>query len=130
MHQLTSILAIMMLAATAQADDSGTSWKIHGKVVDERGKPVDDFDAATFWSSNGKQWDEKGERIKATGLEGRRKLWKEEGVLAAYPKALAKRLHAWQTGSRIISATGVLLCFGPRSSLAQNRSIELCGFFP
>ena len=84
----TSVLAILILVGTAQADDADKSWQIQGQVVDERGMPVDDFDAAGFWSSNGKMWDETGEMVFPT--VGQR--WKEEGVLAAFPNQMAKRL--------------------------------------
>jgi thiol-disulfide isomerase/thioredoxin len=82
-----------MVAGGALAnDDPVETWQIHGQVVDEQGAPVEDFEAATFWSSNGKQWDENGEWIKNTGADDVGKFWKEEGVLAAFPKTLAKRL--------------------------------------
>jgi thiol-disulfide isomerase/thioredoxin len=86
MCKVASILAFAMLAAVAQADDSDSTWEIHGQVVDEQGKPVDDFEAASFWSSNGKQWDDAGEFIKGD------RTWKDEGVLAAFPKTIAKHL--------------------------------------
>ena len=92
MHYPTSVLAILILVGTARADDADESWEIHGQVVDERGTPVDDFDAAKFWSSNGKQWDEAGEWIKISGLADAAKFWKEEGVLAAHPSQMATRL--------------------------------------
>jgi thiol-disulfide isomerase/thioredoxin len=90
MHHPAAVLTIL-LVAVAGADD-GPTWEIPGQVVDENGKPVEDFEAASFWSSNGKQWDEAGKRIKNTGLGDAGKVWKEEGVLAANPALLATRL--------------------------------------
>ena len=49
-HYRASVLAILcMLAPIARADAADESWEIHGQVVDEQGKPVEDFEAATFW---------------------------------------------------------------------------------
>jgi len=76
-----------------QKPDDG-SWQIHGRVVDEQGKPVDDFVAATYWSANGKQWDEHGERIKLHGLTDLDKIWKDEGVLEPFPTSKVKELDA------------------------------------
>ena len=90
MCKLASVLAIAMIAGVAGADDSDAPWEIHGQVVDEYGKPVEEFEAATFWSSNGKQWDDAGEFFK--GDRAGFKIWKEEGVLAAFPKKIAKHL--------------------------------------
>ena len=60
----TSVLAIFLLVGFARADDSDKPWQIHGQVVDEQGKPVEDFEAATFWLANGNWWDKKGELLK------------------------------------------------------------------
>ena len=50
MHYRASVLAILcLLAPIARADAADEPWKIHGQVVDEQGKPVEDFEAATFW---------------------------------------------------------------------------------
>ena len=38
-----------MLAPIARADAADEPWEINGQVVDEQGKPVEDFEAATFW---------------------------------------------------------------------------------
>jgi thiol-disulfide isomerase/thioredoxin len=84
-----SVLAILIIVGFARADDSEQSWQIHGQVVDEHGAPVEDFEAATFWLSNGNWWDDAGELVQEA-KEG--KLWKNEGVLAASPKQIAKRL--------------------------------------
>ena len=92
MHYSTSVLAVLILVGTARADEADESWEIHGQVVDEQGKPVEDFDAARFWSSNGKQWDEAGETFKVSSAADVAKFWKEEGVLAAHPKSMATRL--------------------------------------
>jgi thiol-disulfide isomerase/thioredoxin len=93
MHYRASVLAILfLLAPVARAEDADETWEIHGQVVDEQGKPVDDFEAAGFWSSNGKQWDDAGEWIKISGLADAGKFWKEEGVLAAHPSRMATRL--------------------------------------
>lgn len=49
-HYRASVLAILcLLAPIARADAADEPWKIHGQVVDEQGKPVEDFEAATFW---------------------------------------------------------------------------------
>lgn len=49
-HYRASVLAILcLLAPIARADAADESWEIHGQVVDEQGKPVEDFEAATFW---------------------------------------------------------------------------------
>ena len=49
-HYRASVLAILcLLAPIARADAAEESWEIHGQVVDEQGKPVEDFEAATFW---------------------------------------------------------------------------------
>jgi peroxiredoxin len=82
-----SVLATLILVGVTRADDSDKPWQIHGQVVDEQGKPVEDFEAATIWVSNGNLWDERGELLKEEG-----KLWVNEGVLAASPKHRAKRL--------------------------------------
>ena len=89
MHFPMSVLATLILVGVARADDSDQPWQIHGQVVDEQGKPVEDFEAATFWLSNGNWWDERGELLKEAAAG---KLWTNEGVLAASPKQRAKRL--------------------------------------
>src|SRR6476620_1848573 len=86
------LVSILIVAAAARADDRGQSWEIQGRVVDEHGTPVVNFEAASFWSSNGKQWDAAGKRIKNTGLADADKVWKDEGVLAAHPAVVATRL--------------------------------------
>ncbi len=83
----TSVLAILILINVARADDTDQPWQIHGHVVDEQGKPVDDFEAASFWSSNGKLWDDAGNVLETAGSP-----WKDEGVLVADPKRIAKHL--------------------------------------
>jgi thiol-disulfide isomerase/thioredoxin len=85
-----SVLAILIIVGLARADDSDKPWQIHGQVVDERGAPVEDFEAATFWLSNGNWWGETGELLKEAASG---KLWTNEGVLAASPKTIAKRLR-------------------------------------
>jgi protocatechuate 3,4-dioxygenase beta subunit len=52
MRYPTSVLAILMLVGAAHADDADEPWQIHGRVVDEQGAPVEDFEADTFWLSN------------------------------------------------------------------------------
>src|SRR5438309_3892027 len=84
-----SVLAILIIVAFARADDSDKPWQIHGQVVDEQGKPVEDLEAATFWLSNGNWWDERGELLKEAAAG---KLWTNEGVLVASPKQRAERL--------------------------------------
>jgi thiol-disulfide isomerase/thioredoxin len=92
MRYRINILAIVILVGATQADGSDKSWQIQGQVIDEQGMPVDDFDAAGYWSANGNQWDESGERKKVSGLSDAGKLWKDEGMLAAHPNLIAKRL--------------------------------------
>src|SRR5262245_3845784 len=89
---VASILILVLLAGAGQAQERGKGWDIHGQVVDERGVPVEEFEAASFWSSNGKQWDEAGNRIRTTSMAEASKVCKEEGVLAAYPSLVATRL--------------------------------------
>src|SRR3954469_5213872 len=84
-----SVLATLILVGAARAEDSDQPWQIHGQVVDEQGKPVDDFEAATFWLSNGNWWDERGELLEDAKAG---KLWTNEGVLVASPKQRAMRL--------------------------------------
>jgi thiol-disulfide isomerase/thioredoxin len=89
MHLPKSVLAILVIAGCARTDPSDQSWQIHGRVVDEHGAPVEDFEAATFWLANGNWWDETGELLKEAAAG---KLWTNEGVLAASPQQIAKRL--------------------------------------
>ena len=83
------VLAILILVGVARADDSDRSWQIHGQVVDEEGKPVEDFDAATFWSSNGNLW-AKLEAVKGS-LADMGRVWNEEGVLFARAEDMVER---------------------------------------
>ena len=85
----TGVLAILIIVGVARADEADRPWQICGQVVDEQGKPVEDFEAATFWLANGNWWDEKGELLKAAAAG---KLWTNEGVLAPSPHHRAKRL--------------------------------------
>lgn len=79
-------LLSLLLTTVARADDSDKPLEIHGQVVDEEGRPVDDFDAASFWSSSGKLWNDAGK------LGPVDKHPNQEGELAPYPMSLAKRL--------------------------------------
>ena len=90
MHCPASVLATLILVGAARADDSDKPWQIHGQVIDEQGKPVEDFEAATFWLSNGNWWDEQGELLKEAAAG---KFWTNEGVLAPSP-------HIAQSGFR------------------------------
>src|SRR4051794_15653804 len=89
MHFRLSVLATLILVGAARAEDPDQPWQIHGQVVDEEGKPVENFEAATFWLSNGNWWDERGELLKEAAAG---KLWTNEGVLVASPKQGVKRL--------------------------------------
>ncbi|HZZ27037.1 MAG TPA: TlpA disulfide reductase family protein [Pirellulales bacterium] len=89
---MTVLLFTPTTAVGEEPEKSSDSWQIHGRVVDANGKPVEDFIAATYWSSNGKQWNEHGDRIKLNGQKDRDTLWKEEGVLEAFPRSRAKQL--------------------------------------
>ncbi len=91
MNALVCLVALFGFVAPVAAEESDEPWEIHGRVVDEQGKPVEDFEAAPFWSSNGKYWDENGVRIKLESAADLHKLWKDEGVLAVNPRTLAKR---------------------------------------
>jgi hypothetical protein len=71
-------LAFLILVGTVRAGEVIKSWEIQGQVVDEHGKPVEDFEAATFWLANGNWWDERGELLKEAAAG---KLWTNEGVL-------------------------------------------------
>jgi thiol-disulfide isomerase/thioredoxin len=95
MYKLAVVVCLALLVGGVLADQREETWEVHGQVVDEEGRPVEDFQAGTFWSSNGKQWDEAGAPIK-TGSDDLGKLWKEEGVLAAWPKWMAERLPGGQ----------------------------------
>ncbi|HEY2840860.1 MAG TPA: TlpA disulfide reductase family protein [Pirellulales bacterium] len=91
MRALICVAAMFAFVAPPAAEESDEPWDIHGRVVDEQGKPVDNFEAAPFWSSNGKYWDEKGEQIKVESAAEAEKMWKDEGLLAVNPRALATR---------------------------------------
>ena len=93
MHWPTIVLAILILVGAAWADEPDEPWQIHGQVVDEQGMPVKDFVAARYWSSNGMYWNEVGERFQVTCHADAGKVWKEEGVLAAHPEFIARRLR-------------------------------------
>jgi hypothetical protein len=86
----TSVLAILILVGLARADEADDSWQIHGQVVDEHGVPVEDFEASTFWSSFGDLWNETGQLLEKESIA--EQAGKSEGVLAASPKGMAKRL--------------------------------------
>ena len=83
------ILAILLFAGTARAQDPVLSWQVNGRVVDEQGTPVEDYEVSTFWFANGNWWDERGELLEDAKAG---KLWTNEGDLAASPKNVAKRL--------------------------------------
>src|SRR3954469_7222168 len=89
MRSRLGVLATLMLVVAARADDSDRPWQIQGQVVDQQGKPVEDFEAGMFWLSNGNWWDERGELLKEAAAG---KLWTNEGVLVASPDKRAKRL--------------------------------------
>src|SRR4051812_48949000 len=91
MYRLAIVVALAVFVGRSVDAEPEEKWEIRGQVVNEEGRPVEDFEAGTFWSSNGKQWDEAGAPIK-TGSDDLGKLWKEEGVLAAWPKWMAERL--------------------------------------
>jgi thiol-disulfide isomerase/thioredoxin len=86
------VIALFGAGFGCHAQEREGPWEIHGQVVDEDGTPVEDFEAASFWSSNGVQWDEEGQLIKVRGLAEIGKMWKDEGVLAAFPQHAAKKL--------------------------------------
>jgi peroxiredoxin len=71
---------------------SSDRWQIRGRVVDQQGKPVEDFVAATFWSANGKQWDDQGREHSLRGHEQIAAFWQNEGMMAPFPEDTAKRL--------------------------------------
>ncbi len=95
MKAIANLLAILALVTAVYAAETNESWEIHGKVVDEQGKPVENFVAATFWSANGKQWDDAGKFIKVDQAN-LGKYWKDEGVLEPYPHRLASPMGAGQ----------------------------------
>ena len=92
----TGVLAFLFAVGIVNAAESDGLWEIHGRVVDEHGKPVEDFEVAGYWSSNGKQWNDAGEMFKVENDADLAKFWKEEGVLAARPQNSAKRLPGGQ----------------------------------
>src|SRR6185369_16188416 len=102
-----SVLATLILVGAARADDSDQPWQIHGLVVDEQGKSVEDFEAATFWLSNGNWWDERGELLKEAAAG---KLWTNEGVLVASPKKGVKRLSEGRFTFTVDGYERVTLC--------------------
>ena len=89
---MTVLLFTPTTAVDEEPEKSSDSWQIHGRVVDANGKPVEDFIAATYWSSNGKQWNEHGDPIKLNGQKDLDTLWKEEGVLEAFPWSKPRQL--------------------------------------
>src|SRR5690349_10375138 len=91
MYKLALALGLALLIERGFGAATEQTWEIRGQVVDEQGRPVEDFEAGRIWSSNGKQWDESGDPIK-TNADELGKMWKEEGVLAAWPKFMAERL--------------------------------------
>ncbi len=102
-----SVLAILILVRAAQANDSDKPWQILGRVVDEKGAPVEDFEAATFWLSNGNWWDENGELLKEAKAG---KLWTNEGVLVASPKQAVKRLPEGRFSFTVDGYERITLC--------------------
>jgi thiol-disulfide isomerase/thioredoxin len=89
--KLLALLLLSVCSLAAAADEPPDRWQVRGLVLDEHGKPTDDFDAANWWSSNGIQWDEKGEDLPAkTEADREKNFWREEGVLAVRPTFLAK----------------------------------------
>ena len=100
-------LLLMLLTTVARADDSDKPWEIHGQVVDEQGKPVEEFEAATFWLSNGNWWDERGELLPEAKAG---KLWTNEGVLVASPKQAVKRLPEGRFTFSVDGYERVTLC--------------------
>ncbi|HTM54964.1 MAG TPA: TlpA disulfide reductase family protein [Pirellulales bacterium] len=83
-------IVMLLLPIVANAAEDQSSWQIHGRVIDEQGNPVEDFEAATYWSSNGRRWEDDGSFY----ADAAKLIPKNEGELAAYPTALAKRLTA------------------------------------
>ena len=98
----TSVLTILILVGAARADETDDSWQIHGQVVDEHGVPVEDFEASTFWSSFGNLWNEEGQLIEKEAIA--ENAGKNEGVLAASPKGMAKRQR---DGRFVVSIDGL-----------------------
>jgi peroxiredoxin len=90
---ITNILVILFLVAAVRAEDPDEFWEIRGKVVDEQGQSVEEFDAARKWSSNGKNWDDTGKFFQIASEADIAKFWKDEGVIAVRPQNLAKRLR-------------------------------------
>jgi thiol-disulfide isomerase/thioredoxin len=91
MFRLAIVVGLAVFVGRSIGDEPEKTWQIRGQVVDEAGRPVEDFEAGFIWSSNGKQWDEAGAPVKY-GPDELGKFWKEEGVPAAWPKWMAKRL--------------------------------------
>lgn len=93
MRYVASVVAGLIFVGAARGEDSGPTWEIHGRVVDEQGAAVEDFEAATWWLANGNWWDESGELL-PEAKEG--KLWTNEGELATPPRNKVDR----QAGGR------------------------------
>lgn len=90
MQFLTSVGMIFVFVGLIQADEANDSWQILGQVVNEYGAPVENFEASTFWSSFGDLWDKEGRLLEKEAIAEHAR--KNEGVLAASPDGLARRL--------------------------------------
>src|SRR5262249_7646577 len=91
-----SLLVALLSLSGCQKSMPQEPWQVHGAVVDESGQPVEDFVAATLWSSNGPTWydnglwhNENGNVKKYESSADLAEIWKDEGVLEAFPSCLA-----------------------------------------
>ena len=72
----------------AHAADQNPHWTVEGRVVDQQGEPVLDFDAAHYWSANGRQWDEEGKAPELQTEEEIAEFWDDEGKMLPWPGSL------------------------------------------
>lgn len=82
------VLALVLIGKLACAEEADQPWQVRGTVVDEKGAPVENFEAATWWLSNGNWWDESGELLEEAKTG---KMWTNEGVLATNWRHMVKR---------------------------------------
>jgi hypothetical protein len=56
-HRGCLVAALVLIAG--QATGAEESWVLHGRVVDQQGRPVADVDVTTYWNANGVSHEEK-----------------------------------------------------------------------
>ena len=71
------IVALLLATTSARAGE----WSIHGRVVDEAGKPVADATVAYFWLGNGKRLHADGTPLVFGKPEDTRAYWQQIGEM-------------------------------------------------